>query len=246
MPYFFVKKEQISDKTVKIYGDDAKHISYALRMAKGEHITVCDMENREYDCVLSAFEDGSVQADIVEERDAHGESPLKIHLFQGLPKGDKLETVIQKAVECGVFEITPFESERCIAKAKSDSEGRKTERRNRIAAEAAKQCGRGRLPVVHETVSFVEAVAKAATADLALVCYEDEDKTTLKQVLTEAKAKDLSTVAILIGSEGGFSQAEIKRAQEAGIRPASLGKRILRTETAPIFVLGCLTYEFEL
>ena len=246
MPKFFVEPNQIENGRVTLFGDDAKHISYSLRMAKGERITVCDSMEKEYECILSSFDDGSVTAEIVEERTAPGESPLTIYLYQGLPKGDKLETVIQKAVECGVAEVTPFESERCVAKVKADAEARKTERRNRIATEAAKQCGRGRLPVVNETVSFDEAVAKAATADLALICYEDEDKTTLKQVLTEAKARALSTVAVLIGSEGGFSPAEVKRAQEAGIRPASLGKRILRTETAPIFVLGCLTYEFEL
>ena len=245
MPKFFVEPNQIENGRVTLFGDDAKHISYSLRMAKGERITVCDSMEKEYECILSSFDDGSVTAEIVEERTAPGESPLTIYLYQGLPKGDKLETVIQKAVECGVAEVTPFESERCVAKVKSDAEARKIERRNRIATEAAKQCGRGRLPVVNETVSFDEAVAKAATADLALICYEDEDKTTLKQVLTEAKARALSTVAVLIGSEGGFSPREAQRARESGCRMVELGSRILRTETAGMAMLAEILYELE-
>ena len=246
MPKFFVEPYQIIDDKVTLLGDDAKHISYALRMAKGEHITVCDKKEKEYECVLVAFEDGCVTAEILSERIAPGEPPLTIYLYQGLPKGDKLETVIQKAVECGVAEITPFESERCVAKVKLEAEARKTERRNKIACEAAKQCGRGRLPVVNKTVSFKEAVDRASSADLALICYEDEKKTTLKEVLTAAKQKGLTSVSIMIGSEGGFSASEVERANDKGIRSAGLGPRILRTETAPVFALGCLAYEFEL
>ena len=246
MPYFFVEREQISDRTIKIYGDDAKHISFSLRMAKGEHITVCDKINREYDCILSDFGDGIVTAEIIEERVSQGEAPIKIRLFQGLPKGDKLETVIQKAVECGVTEIVPFESVYCIAKAKKEAEGRKTERRNRIALEAAKQCGRGTVPSVGETVSFEEAVKEALESDVALICYEDEQETSLKTVLKNSKENGASSISILVGSEGGFSKEEISFAKSHNILPISLGKRILRTETAPVFVLSCISYEFEL
>lgn len=246
MPKFFADQEQFFNGYIKIFGDDAKHISYSLRMAKGERITVCDKMAREYDCVLVSFTDDCVTAEILDEREAPGESPLKISLYQGLPKGDKLETVIQKAVECGVSEITPFESERCVAKAKAEAEGRKNERRNRIAVEAAKQCGRGCLPVVNETVGFDEALLIASEADLSLICYEDEDTTTLRQALAEAKKNKVSSVSVMIGSEGGFSSDEVKRAKEFGLCPVSLGKRILRTETAPVFVLSCICYEFEL
>ena len=246
MHTFFAEQSQISNGMIKILGDDAKHISFSLRMAKGDHITVCNNQRKEYDCVLTAFDEGCVTAEIVEEREAVGESPLHIILYQGLPKGDKLDTVIQKAVECGVTEIVPFESERCIAKAKAEAEARKTERRNRIAIEAAKQCGRGCIPEVHQTVSFECALQGAKAADLCLICYEDEDKTTIKQVLKKHTDKRLDSVSVLIGSEGGFSPQEIKKAIEAGMIPVSLGKRILRTETAPVFVLSCLSYEFEL
>lgn len=246
MPRFFVEADQISEGIVKIFGDDAKHIAYSLRMAKGEKITVCDKEAKEYECLLVAFEEDYVTAEILEGKSTPSEAPLKISLYQGLPKGDKLETVIQKAVECGVSDITPFESERCVAKSKADAEERKTERRNRIAVEAAKQCGRGRIPTVNVTVGFDEAIRQAAQSDMALICYEDEKVTTIKQFLENAKKKRISSVSIIIGSEGGFSREEVERAKGYGIYPVSLGKRILRTETAPIFVLSCFSYEFEL
>lgn len=246
MPKFFVDREQISDGKIQIFGDDAKHISYSLRMAKGQRITVCDKKEREYECVLVGFEENCVTAKILNEKAAPGEPPITIRLFQGLPKGDKLETVIQKSVECGVAEIIPFESAFCVAKAKADSEARKTERRNRIAEEAAKQCGRGLLPVVKCTLDFESALKMAAESQLALICYEDEAHTTIKQVLAQAKKNPISSISLIVGSEGGFSKKEVDQAKELGILAVSLGTRILRTETAPIFALGCISYEFEL
>ena len=246
MPRFFVPREQIDEGLVKIYGEDASHISYSLRMAKGETITVCDETAKEYECVLVELTREQVAAKIVEERICEAESPFRITLYQALPKGDKLETVIQKAVECGVSEIVPFESERCVVKVKSDAEERKTVRRNRIAQEAAKQCGRGRIPQVLATVGFPEAVKRASSADICLICYEDENGTTLKQALQAISPKPVATVSVMIGSEGGFSPEEVKVAGEHGMISVSLGKRILRTETAPVFVLSCLAYQFEL
>ncbi len=246
MPKFFVNREQISEGNILIGGDDARHISYSLRMAKGDVISVCDDLAREYECVLRAFEEDCVIAEIVNECDAPGEPPLRISLYQGLPKGDKLETVIQKAVECGVSEIIPFESSRCVAKVKGDAEARKTERRNKIAIEAAKQCGRGKLPVVKSTVDFKTAVSLASQESLSLICYEDEGHTTLKDILSKVDPTRDKSLSIIVGSEGGFSKEEIQYAKENGIYPISLGKRILRTETAPVFVLSCIAYEFEL
>ena len=246
MPRFFVPGEQINEEIVNIYDEDASHISYSLRMAKGEVITVCDETGKEYECVLLELTRERVIAKIVNEKLSETESPFHITLYQALPKGDKLETVIQKAVECGVSEIVPFESERCVVKVKSDAEERKTIRRNRIAQEAAKQCGRGRIPQVSETVGFLEAVERASLADLCLICYEDESGTTLKQALQKISPKAGSTISVMIGSEGGFSPGEIEAAKKHGMISVSLGKRILRTETAPIFVLSCLAYQFEL
>ena len=244
MPKFFVRQDAVDQNKITIVGDDAFHISRALRMAKGERVTVCDMQRNEYDCVLSEFNQDNVVAEIISTKKIDNEPLVKTYLFQALPKGDKLDTVIQKSVECGVFEITPFESERCVAKSKPDAEARKTERRNRIALEAAKQCGRGYVPAVNPTVSFETAIEKASECDLCIFCYEGEENLSLKELLRESRG--VESIAVFIGSEGGFSLDEVKRASERGMKSVSLGKRILRTETASGFVLGCIVYETEL
>lgn len=244
MPKFFVRQNQISGNIVTIVGDDAFHISRSLRMAKGEHVTICDMQSNEYDCILCEFNAEDVKAEISSVRKVDNEPEVQVYLFQALPKGDKMDTVIQKAVECGVFEITPFESERCIVKAKPDAECRKTERRNKISAEAAKQSGRGYIPKVTSTVGFKDAVEKAGKCDLSMICYEGEEERSLKQLLSSTSS--VKTISVLIGSEGGFSIDEVSYAMEHGLKPVSLGKRILRTETASSFVLSCIVYEKEL
>lgn len=245
MPKFFVRQDQITDGRILLCGEDAFHISRSLRMAKGEHITVCDMQCKEYDCVLKEFLPEAVVAEIVCATTIENEPSKRISLYQALPKGDKFETVIQKSVECGAFEIIPFESERCIAKSKSDSEARKNERRNKIALEAAKQSGRGYVPQVGHTMSFRDAVDRACTADLCLFCYEGETEKSLKGVLRDA-GREITTIALMIGSEGGFSVEEVAYAIGKGAVSVSLGKRILRTETVSSFVLGCLMYEYEM
>ena len=249
MPRFFVTKEQVSDGEVTLFGDDAHHISRSLRMAAGEEITVCDMQKNEYVCVLCEFLPDRVTARVVSQSKSDTEPPFCAHLYQALPKGDKLDSVIQKSVECGVFSVTTFNSERCIAKEKGDEE-KKLARRQRIALEAAKQSGRGIIPEINPTVSFKEAVACAGKADIALFCYEGDGTVSLKSFLHEKKEQlvgvDSPTVSIVIGSEGGFSLSEVEAARSAGLVPIGLGKRILRTETASSFVLGCLCYEFEL
>lgn len=244
MPKFFVRQDNIENNKVIITGDDAFHISRALRMAKGEHITVCDMQCNEYDCVLAEFNTDNVVAEIVSFCRIDNEPPVKVYLFQALPKGDKLDTVIQKAVECGVFEIIPFESDRCVVKSKPEAEERKTERRNRISLEAAKQCGRGYIPRVTPTVSFECAVEQACACDLCVFCYEGEENYSLKELLRDNREVD--SISVFIGSEGGFSVDEVEYATKKGMKSVSLGKRILRTETASSFVLSCIAYETEL
>lgn len=250
MPRFFVHADQIENGTVTIFGDDAHHLSRSLRMAAGETICVCDMQNREYDCVLTDFLPDRVLARISAVRPCDTEPPYAVHVYQALPKGDKLDSVIQKAVECGVGELTTFESERCIVRLKGDNEEKKIERRQRIALEAAKQSGRGCVPQIHPTVPFEVAIQAASTADLALFCYEGDGTESLYKVLREYRS-DLkehpgSTIRLMIGSEGGFSEAEAEMARRAGWIPVGLGKRILRTETAASFALACLVYELEL
>jgi 16S rRNA (uracil1498-N3)-methyltransferase len=249
MPRFFVRKDQIADGFVTLMGDDAHHVSRSLRMAVGERITVCDMQKFEYECELTEFLPDCVRARVLQTTHCDTEPPYRAMLFQALPKGDKLDSVIQKAVECGVSEITTFESERCIVRAKDGAEEKKVERRRRIALEAAKQCGRGIVPKVHATVSFREAIKQASAADIPLFCYEGDGTESLASVLRSYEHitnGELPTVSIVIGSEGGFSGAEAEAAVAAGMRPIGLGKRILRTETAAAFVLACLVYELEL
>ncbi len=247
MPRFFVRNGQIEEKQVAIVGDDAHHISRALRMAAGEHIIVCDESGREYDCTLSVFSDDRVIALIDRERESTNEPCFYAHLFQGLPKGDKLDLIIQKSVECGVSEVTTFESEFCIAKAKADSEEKKLERRQRIALEAAKQCGRGAVPKINKTINYDSMIKLAQDYDIVLFCYEGEGTLPigehLKRLPTDKKAP---RIAVIVGPEGGFSESEAKRAAALGFAMCGLGKRILRTETASIFALCCIAYSREL
>ncbi len=247
MPRFFIRQNQIADGIATILGEDAHHISRSLRMAAGEHVTLCDMQSNEYDCELVGFYPDRVEARICSSQKGKTEPPYRVHLFQALTKGDKFETVIQKSVECGVYDITPFESERCIVRLKGESTS-KTERWQRIAQEAAKQCGRGILPTVQSGEKLSVILPRAKEFDLALFCYEGEEETGLKSVLQSATLpKDrLPEIAVMIGSEGGFSQNEAKMAKEQGWIPVGLGKRILRTETASTVALSCLIYELEL
>lgn len=250
MPRFFVRAQQIGDGTVTILGDDAHHISRSLRMAAGESVTVSDMQRNEYECILTDFLPDRVLARVISVHPSDTEPPYLAHVLQALPKGDKLDSVIQKAVECGASEITTFESERCIVRLKGENEEKKVERRRRIALEAAKQSGRGIVPTVNPSVSFAEAIRRAGEADIALFCYEGDGTEPLPRVLRRRLAKlpaDVPpTVSIVIGSEGGFSLAEAEEARRAGLCPVGLGKRILRTETAAAFALSCLVYELEL
>lgn len=249
MPRFFVRQNQIYDGVVHIVGDDARHISRSLRMAAGEKITVADMQGFEYECVLERFSEECVTAKVLSEKKSDTEPNFRAYLYQAIPKGDKLDFVIQKAVECGVYSVTTFESERCIVK-ESKTDEKKLLRRQRIALEASKQSGRGIIPQVNPTVSFERMLDEAGRADIKLFCYEGDGTRPLREVLRrEISSYDCNgepEISIVIGSEGGFSQAEVERAKERGFTLIGLGKRILRTETASGFVLGCIVYESEL
>ena len=250
MPRFFVQREQVIENTVHLYGEDAHHIARSLRMAVGDELIVCDMQGMEYEGRIEAFvEDREVVVRVERIQQSEREPSCRITVFQALPKGDKLDTVIQKAVECGASEIVPFESERCVVRMKQEAEARKTERRQRIAAEAAKQSGRSVIPQVLPTMSFDEMLSCAAECDLKLFCYEGDGTELLGRVLREEREtllKTSATGAVVIGSEGGFSLDEVAKAKEHGLRAIGLGKRILRTETASGFVLSCLVYVTEL
>lgn len=248
MPRFFIRAEQVAiienERIITILGDDARHISRSLRMAVGEHITVCDMQRKVYECTLTKITDEAVLARVDSEAQSDTEPKIYIKLYQAIPKGDKLETVIQKSIECGACEIIPFSSERCIAKIDKKDAPKKAQRHNKIAESAAKQSGRGIVPVVREAMSFGEALSDAIKADLVILCYEGDGTLSLKQILKENT--DAKSISVIIGAEGGFSLKEVERAKEAGAKIAGLGKRILRCETAPTFALSCIAYETEL
>lgn len=243
MARFFVNKESISENGIIITDADAHHIARSLRMAEGDSVTVCDGEGKEYLCTLTRIRDQECLCSIIGESDGQGEPPIFITLCMAYPKGDKLETVIQKAVELGVSRIIPFESSRCIKRPKAEKVEKQTARLQRIAEEAAKQCGRAKIPEISAPMSYEEMLAEAKKSSLSLFCYENEDGSTVKSVLPEVMPESIS---IIVGSEGGFSVEEAMRACQCGALSVSLGNRILRCETAPLYTLAAISYRYEL
>ena len=242
MPRFFVS-EAVGD-TVKITGDDARHIARSLRMAVGDTVTVSDGEGRDFECRLTKIRDEECECDVLSSSESAGEPPVEITLFMAYPKGDKLETVVQKAVELGACRIIPFESSRCIKRPDRDKAQKIRARLSRIAEEAAKQCGRGRLPEVLDAISLSALLSYASEFDLTLFCYEGDGTSSLKTVLK--KAKTPRKIAVIVGCEGGFSLEEAEKIVASGAVAVNLGPRILRCETAPSYVLSALSYYFEL
>ena len=245
MARFFINKDNITDNQIIITGNDAFHIARALRMAVGDEITVCDEDGAEYFTRLSRIRDEECIAEIISKQDGSTESPVHITLYMAYPKGDKLETVVQKSVELGASAIVPFESSRCIKRPAIDKLDKITDRLSRIAEEAAKQCGRSRLPSVSKMIKLPELLKEISSYDLTLVCYEGDGTISLKQTLTDF-GKVGGKIAVIIGSEGGFSEDEAKLIIEAGAKCVNLGPRILRCETAPDYCLSAISYHFEL
>ena len=243
MPRFFVKPKDFFDGFVAIKADDARHIARSLRMAVGDEVTVCDGEGLEYTCVLEKIRDEECLCKITEKHPSCAESRAEITLFMAYPKSDKLETVIQKAVELGATNIIPFESSRCIKRPSKDKEAARLLRLNKIAEEAAKQCGRAILPKVEPTASFAEVIKKVGDFELSIFCYEGEGTESLKTIL---ERKPFRSVCAVVGCEGGFSPEEADAAVAAGFKMANLGPRILRCETAPDYILSAISYVLEL
>ena len=244
MARFFVDKEKIDENRIIIKGADAHHIARSLRMAEGDSVVVCDGEGGEYSCTLSRIRDDECICDIVERLESGAEPLTHITLCMAYPKGDKLEVVIQKAVELGAGRFIPFESSRCIKRPKAEKADKQTARLARIAEEAAKQCGRARIPEVTQPMSYKQMLSEAVKTSLPLFCYENEEGLTVKDIIKGRERPE--SVAVIVGSEGGFSPEEAEEAIVAGCKSVSLGNRILRCETAPSFVLSALSYEYEL
>lgn len=244
MPHFFVDPADITENTVTIRGEEAKHISYSLRMAVSEKISIADGTGRHLVCQLCAMDGQSVKASILSCEPSRSEMPVKVHLYQGYPKSDKMEFIIQKAVELGVYSITPFESSRCIKRPKADRAEHIAERQNRIALEAAKQCQRDILPKVALPLCFSAMLKEACSYPLALFCYEGEGTLPIGRILSAHP--DIRELAVIVGCEGGFSPEEADAAKAAGACLTGLGPRILRCETAPLYALSSISYQFEL
>jgi len=230
--------------SLTVSGDDARHIGYSLRMRPGDDVTVCSGDGRTYECRISRISSDHVSLDVVSEAECDNEPPYKAYLFVGLSKGEKMDHVIQKAVELGVCAVLPFECERAVVRISSQSDReKKAARWRKIAESAAKQCGRSIIPEVSLPLRFDEAVNLASEKDVALICHPGEGTVPLGERLNIKNGK---SIAFMTGPEGGFSESEVEKAESCGIERVSLGKRILRCETAPSFLLSCLLYENEI
>lgn len=247
MYQFFVEPEQIniSDKRVIITGTDVNHIKNVLRMKPGEELNVSDgQDGREYRCAILSFEEGCVLCELRFIREEQAELPARVYLFQGLPKADKMELIIQKAVELGVYKVIPVATKRCVVKLDEKKAKAKLQRWQGIAEAAAKQSKRAIIPQITEVMSFRAAVRMATDMGVRLIPYElaegmDRTRKLLEQITPGAD------VAVFIGPEGGFAESEIALAKENGIMPVTLGRRILRTETAGMTVLAWIGYVTE-
>lgn len=231
-PRFFT--ENISETTAVLSGEDAKHAVQVLRMREGDYAVICDGKGTDYLGRLSSA-GGECVFDLLEKTKNEAEPSVHIRLFQAMPKSDKMEFIVQKAVECGACEIIPFFSKRCVSRPDKKQMAKKTERYRRIAYEAAKQCGRGIIPEVGEAVEFSALCSMLSPESTGILFYECAELP-LREAVSELK----TNIDIVIGSEGGFEASEAEKLAEHGFVPVSLGKRILRCETAPITALSVL------
>ena len=245
MHHFFVEPSHIQDKRIIITGRDVNHIKNVLRMKIGEEIAVSNgVDNREYRCGIEEYTEQEVICKLRFIKEDGVELPAKIYLFQGLPKADKMELVIQKAVELGVYEVIPVAAKRCVVKLDEKKAAVKVNRWQGISEAAAKQSRRGVIPVVHNVISMQEAIDYTQSMDVKIIPYElAEDMRHTKDIIQSVKPGE--SVAVFIGPEGGFEESEVQAALAAGIEPVTLGKRILRTETAGLTVLSWLMYQLE-
>ena len=244
MHHFFVTPEQVKENQIWIEGSDVNHIKNVLRMKIGEELQISDGDNKKYLCEILSFEAMEICLLIKEELVCDTELPSKIYLFQGLPKSDKMELIVQKAVELGVYEIIPVATKRAVVKLDDKKAAKKVERWNSIAEGGAKQSGRNVIPKVKEGLSYKEALQYAKQLDVVLIPYElaegmDETRRIVGRITPG------QSIGIFIGPEGGFEVEEVELAVKGGAKAVTLGKRILRTETAGLTMLSILMYHLE-
>jgi len=250
MYHFFISPGQVREQTITIEGHDVRHIRNVLRMRPGEELLLSDGAGNDYTCMIEELSDQQVLCQIL-SREASGTEPsVQVYLFQGLPKSDKLEHIIQKSVELGVFRIIPVETSRSVVKYDPKKLKGKQERWQKISESAAKQSRRGIIPEVDPVTSFPEALRKARDLDLVLIPYENyKDMKATKDILQNIRPG--MRIGIFVGPEGGFDAAEVEKACSekdaggAGAQQISLGARILRTETAPLMLLSVIMFQME-
>ena len=214
-------------------------------MKVGDTFNVCDNNSNNYIVQINRFEKEEIICDILQECSNTAESNVKVHIYQGLPKADKMELIIQKSVELGVEKITPVEMKRCVVKLDSKDKIKKIDRWQKIAEVAAKQSGRDIIPEICSVKNIKEIVDEFEEYDLIILCYENEKNTFLKDVLKTVAQKDLLKIAVIIGPEGGIDISEVEIMENNGAKVVSLGSRILRTETVGLSLLSIIMYEFE-
>ena len=238
MPKFFVDSTSIRNQNILIDTEDVSHITKVLRYSVGDEIEICDGRGVDYTCVIEEIQKNAVSCKIILTRQNDAEPNIKVSLFMALPKGDKMDFIIQKAVELGVYEIIPFEAIRCVVKLDKKSAEKKVSKWQKIALEAAKQCGRGYVPKVFDVVTFRDALNFSKQSQATLFLYEKEKMQKIENYLK----KDVKSVAVFIGPEGGFDEKEVFEACDNGAHLITLGKRILRLETASLCVLSVIMY----
>ena len=238
MTRFFLAPEEMTADRIVLTGDNFNHAK-VLRLKHGEQILACDGCNQECLCVVENQNDNQIELTVLERRPATGEAAVHVTVYMAFPKGDKLEHVIQKATELGAVRIVAFPSARCVSRPDEKSLKKKLERWQKIAASAAEQSGRGCVPVVSVLPSYQAALQEAATMDMSILFYENEQATTLRMAL---ESKEYQTVSLMTGPEGGLEEKEVEQARAAGMNICTLGSRILRCETAPLCALSAVMY----
>ena len=246
MPKFFVKSDQIKENKIIIKGEDVKHIKNVLRLNIDDDLQICDLDTTiNYTCGICKIDNDKIECNIFNKLDSEAESNIHINVFQGIPKSDKMELIIQKCVELGVNEITPVEMKRCVAKIEDKAKTKKIERWQKISEVAAKQCGRDRVPKINDIINIKNICNLICEYDIVILAYENEEKNTLKNELLRLKneANENLRIGIIIGPEGGLDKEEVGLLKANGAKSVTLGKRILRTETVAFVLTSIIMYE---
>ncbi len=241
MHRFFVEKNDIEDDIARIKGSDVHHISRVLRLENDEVISLSDGTGLDYIGKIVDISDDEVTVEISDKYSSKGEADIKIRIYQGVPKSDKMDLIVQKATELGVADIIPVQTNRAVSKIeKGKKEAKKLERWQKIAESAAKQSKRGIIPTVNRVLSLRQAIEEIKESELAIVFYEEEEEISFKEILNQYDGKDIS---VFIGPEGGFDPSEIEELKNSGVKSVSLGHRILRTETVALVASTIIMYE---